>query len=69
MTDKRPILVTTNRWLDPAEFPPPRSSKVLLLTVYGVAILGPWGAGCVAWAPLPQISAAILAKLRSTACS
>lgn len=66
MTDKRQILVTTNRWLDPAEFPPPRSSKVLLLTVYGVAILGPWGAGCVAWAPLPQIDAATHGRLQKS---
>lgn len=67
MTDSRKIVVTTAAWLDPLEYAPPASSRLLLLTRHGVAILGPWGHDCVAWAPLPQISAAIRAKLRSTA--
>lgn len=34
--------------------PEPLSAKCLLLTIGGVCAIGSWGAGNVAWAPLPK---------------
>lgn len=33
---------------------PPTSAKCLLLTIGGVCVVGAWGVGCLAWAPLPK---------------
>jgi hypothetical protein len=39
----------------PSEAPPPAGVKCVLLTIGGVAVIGVWGYGCVAWSPLPPI--------------
>ena len=46
------------RWRRPDEFPPPSGTKMLLLTDYGIAMVGTWGSGLglSMWAPLPKIS-------------
>lgn len=46
-------------WLDPAEYTPPRGSKLLLLTGGGIATVGQWGDDCIAWLPLPDSTATI----------
>jgi hypothetical protein len=33
---------------------PPINAKCLILTNGGVCIVGSWGVGCLAWAPLPK---------------
>lgn len=45
-------------WRRPDEFPPPSGTKMLLLTDYGIAMVGTWGSGLglSMWAPLPKIS-------------
>lgn len=34
---------------------PPTGAKCLILTQGGVCVVGAWGQGCVAWAPLPKM--------------
>ena len=34
--------------------PPPTRAKLLILTQGGVCVIGSWGEGDVAWAPLPK---------------
>lgn len=34
--------------------PDPLTAKCLLLTIGGVCVVGSWGPGNVAWAPLPK---------------
>ena len=34
---------------------PPTGAKCLILTQGGVCVVGAWGQGCVAWAPLPRM--------------
>lgn len=51
-------------WIDPDDVPPPRATKLNLLTIGGVAIYGQWDDSfCVAWAPLLTVSPKIRAKL------
>jgi hypothetical protein len=53
-------------WLDPTEAPPPTGTKLLLLTTWGIAVIGTWpkdGKGYVAWSPLPRIPKQIKEKL------
>lgn len=54
-------------FLHPADSPPPLGTTLLLLTRGGVCVKGPWDpeTGCVAWAPLPKISAQLRARLAS----
>jgi len=47
----------------PSEAQPPMGSKIIILTVGGVAVIGHWGVGCVAWSPLPEIPEHIKAVL------
>ena len=52
------------RWRLPREEGlPPGGAKVLLLTRGGVCIVGVWAEGCVAWAPLPEMSGAVRFEL------
>ncbi len=62
MTDRIPTAPVA-AWLDPDEYRPPEGVKLLLLTEGGIAILGHWGYGCVAWSPLPKIPPKIKEKL------
>jgi hypothetical protein len=43
-------------WRDPADEPPPRGVKLLILTSGGVAAIGDWvdDSNFVAWSPLPR---------------
>lgn len=43
-------------WRDPEQEPPPRGSKLLVLTSGGVAVMGDWmdDSNFVAWSPLPR---------------
>ena len=43
-------------WRDPTAEPPPRGSKLLILTSGGVAVIGDWtdDSNFVAWSPLPK---------------
>ena len=43
-------------WRDPEQEPPPRGSKLLILTSGGVAVIGDWidDSNFVAWSPLPK---------------
>lgn len=43
-------------WREPAVEPPPRGSKLLILTSGGVAIFGEWmdDSNFTAWSPLPK---------------
>lgn len=38
--------------------PAPKGEKLLLLTEGRVAVIGTWGAGCVAWSYLPPVDQA-----------
>lgn len=64
-----PVTAPSAAWLDPEEHPPPRAKKMLLLTKYGVAVLGPWGLDCVAWAPLPKVPPHIKEIMNATYAS
>lgn len=55
----------TSSWLDPEEHRPPRGTRMLLLTRWGVAVIGEWiDDGYAAWAPLPKVPRAIKARMR-----
>jgi len=57
---------SVSKWHDPEVTAPPQAGKLLILTEWGVAILGPWrdNAGYVAWAPLPHIPKRIKEKMK-----
>jgi hypothetical protein len=40
-------------WIYPHEQQAPASTKILLLTAGGIAVIGHWYSGAVAWHPLP----------------
>lgn len=55
-------------WRLPDVEPPPGGSKILLLTMGGVCVMGTWmnNAGFVAWAPLPALTPEVKERLRGT---
>ena len=64
MTD-RVATAPASTWLDPLEHVPPRGTRMLLLTRWGVAVIGEWvDDGYAAWAPLPKVPRAIKARMR-----
>ena len=58
MSENKNISATTGvvYWRDPEQEPPPRGSKLLILTSGGVAVFGEWmdDSNFVAWSPLPK---------------
>lgn len=52
-------------WLDPGEHTPPRGTKLMLLTRWGIATFGQWDSSgdFVGWSPLPKVPSAIKAKM------
>ena len=64
--DDKPYTAWESYWIDPQEQTPPIGKKLLLLTQYGVAVLGHWYAEgqFIAWAPLPKIPESIKRKCR-----
>jgi len=50
-------------WRDPDTEPPPRATKLMLLTPGGVAVVGHWAEWSVAWSPLPRIPQKLKTKL------
>lgn len=44
-------------WRDPLEDPPPRATKLIIYTVTGLVILGPWADDgvCALWMPCPRV--------------
>ena len=63
MTD-RVATAKAAEWLDPDETPAPRGAKILLLTRWGIAVIGMWAdQGYVGWSPLPKVPAKIKAKM------
>jgi hypothetical protein len=53
-----------SEWIDPEERPAPKGTKILLLTRWGVAVIGEWAEqGYAGWAPLPKVPAGIKAKM------
>lgn len=52
-------------WLEPSEYPPPRGTKLLVLTAGGIATVGHWASDCIGWLPLPDSTPA-LKRARST---
>jgi hypothetical protein len=50
-------------WRDPNIDPPPKATKLLLLTPGGTAVVGNWAYWCVAWSPLPKIPQALKQRL------
>lgn len=42
-------------WRHPNDDPPPRGSKIVMLTRTGIQIIGLWQVGCVAWMPLVKV--------------
>lgn len=61
MTDR--YIAGSTCWRDPAQEPPPRATKLLLLNPGGVAIIGHWAHWAIAWAPLPKIPADLKERL------
>ena len=60
----RPDRAPVAEWRLPEDYPPPRGTKLILLTRQGVAIMGHWSdQDCVAWAPQMQINERVKAKL------
>lgn len=54
----------TASWIDPDDDPPPRGSKINILTIGGISTTGTWDDDfCVAWAPLLTVPPAIRQKL------
>ena len=61
----RPDRAPVAEWLDPLVCPPPKGSKIQLLTDWGIAVYGHWADdGYVAWAPLLQKPAWLYERLR-----
>ena len=60
---KEVVTAPVSFWLDADVAPPPSGSKLLLLTNGGIAVIGNWGPGFVAWAPLPKVPPSIKEKL------
>jgi hypothetical protein len=63
------VLVATAavaEWKDPSVEAPPRGTKILLLTEWGVAVLGHWDkvGRFAAWSPLPKIPESIRRRMR-----
>jgi len=52
-------------WRNPVEDPPPKATKLLLLTPGGTAVVGHWAYWCVAWSPLPKIPTELKERLLS----
>lgn len=44
-----------NYFYDAREIPPPLGTKILLLTVTGVCVIGTWNDGFIGWKELPKI--------------
>lgn len=63
-TNARGYTAGLAEWLDPLEVPPPRGSKILLLTAGGVCVIGHWCEWMVAWHPLPRVPAVIRERLQ-----
>ena len=62
---ERPDRAPVAEWLDPEVYPPPRGTKILLLTSWEVVVLGHWNdADCIAWAPLMRKPVWLLQRLR-----
>lgn len=55
----------TEFWKHPKDEPPPRGTKLVLLTIGGVGTLGPWGDDCVLWSPMPKISKEMKLRLEA----
>lgn len=61
----RPDRAPVAEWLDPLLYPPPKGTKIQLLTDWGIAVYGHWSdEGYVAWAPLLQKPAWLYERLR-----
>lgn len=45
---------TAASWISVAEQEPPTGERLLLLTEWGVPVIGHWGPGYVAWCPMPR---------------
>jgi hypothetical protein len=41
-------------WIYPSDQPAPTATKILLLTEGGIAVIGHWYPGALAWHPLPK---------------
>lgn len=54
-------------WRHPADFPPPKGTKLLLYTYpYGITVIGEWQhSGASLWAPMPKISDEMKARLEA----
>lgn len=76
-THERPVLPKTSappritgrapaaEWLDPLVYPPPKGTKLRLMTDWGIAVYGHWDdVGYIAWAPLLQKPAWLQERLR-----
>lgn len=61
----RPDLAPVAEWLDPLVYPPPKGTKLRLMTDWGIAVYGHWDdVGYTAWAPLLQKPAWLQERLR-----
>ena len=51
-----PATAGTVYWRDPKSDPPPRGTKLLILTSGGVTVVGDWidTSNYVAWSPMPK---------------
>lgn len=55
MTD-RVLTAPVAEYVSPLDVPPPRGTKLLLLTQWGIAVIGEWmDHGYVGWSPLPKV--------------
>lgn len=63
----RPDRAPVAEWLDPLVYPPPKGTKLQLLTDWGIAVYGHWeDVGYIAWAPLLQKPSWLLQRMRES---
>ena len=56
MTTQIPYVSGDATWRYPSagDGPAPAATKCLILTRYGICVIGTWGDDAIAWAPLPK---------------
>lgn len=64
MSDQKYLAIEEPAWHHPDDSPPPKGTKLQLLTPGGIAVYGQWESWAVAWAPLLKVPQALKIRIR-----